>query len=79
MNNRYLKLQNVLSKGLQSNDDIITFSLESFAKEIDYLNQTELLTKLILEHSSIAKRLDEINKELSYSREILAEAQEVLN
>lgn len=75
MNNRYLKLQNVLSKGLQSNDDIITFSLESFAKEIDYLNQTELLTKLILEHSAIAKRLDEINKELSYSREILAEAQ----
>ena len=77
MNNRYLKLQKVLSTELQSNDDIIAYSLESFAKEIDYLNQTELLTKLILDHSAIAKRLDRFNKELSHSREILAEAQAI--
>ena len=77
MNNRYLQLQNVLSNGLQSDTEIIAYSLESFAKEIDYHNQTELLTKLILDHSAIAKRLDQLNKELTHSREALAEAQEI--
>lgn len=42
-----------------------------------YNNQTQLLTKLILDHSDIAKRLDQLNKELVHSREVLAEAQEI--
>lgn len=77
MNDRSLELQTVLSNNLSSNTDIISYSLESFAKEIDYNNQMKLLTKLILDHSDIAKRLDQLNKELTQSREVLAEAQEI--
>lgn len=77
MNNRYLMLQDILSNSLCLNADLKAYALESFAKEIDYHNQTELLTKLILDHSSIAKRLEQINKELAHSREVLAEAQEI--
>lgn len=77
MNNRYLMLQDILSNSLCLNADLKAYALESFAKEIDYHNQTELLTKLIVDHSSIAKRLEQINKELAHSREVLAEAQEI--
>ena len=77
MNNRYLQLQNVLSNGLHSDTEMAAYALESFAKEIDYTNQTELLTKLILDHSAIAKRLEQLNAELTHSREVLAEAQEI--
>ena len=48
MNNRYLKLQDILSNDQYSDEKIKAYALESFAKEIDYHNQTELLTKLIL-------------------------------
>jgi putative two-component system response regulator len=77
MSNQNLRLQDFLSNGFQSDDDIRAYALESFAKEIDYHNQTELLTKLLLDHSSIAKRLEQLNKELTHSREVLAEAQEI--
>lgn len=55
MNNRYLKLQDILSNDQYSDEKIKVYALESFAKEIDYHNQTELLTKLILDHAAIAK------------------------
>lgn len=77
MNNRNLQLQDILSNGLRSDTEMKTYALESFAKEIDYHNQTELLTKLILDYSSIAQRLEQLNKELTHSREVLAEAQEI--
>lgn len=77
MINRDLKLYDILSNSPISDKHIKTYALESFAKEIDYRNQTELLTKLILDHSSIAKRLEQLNKELSHNREMLAEAQEI--
>jgi len=77
MNNRNFQLQDILTNGLRSDAEIQAYALESFAKEIDYHNQTELLTKLILEHSAIAKRLEQLNKELTHSREVLAEAQEI--
>jgi putative two-component system response regulator len=77
MNNRYLKLQDVLSNELRVDTDIKTYALESFANEIDDHNQKELLTKLVLDHASIAKDLEQLNNELSHSREVLAEAQEI--
>lgn len=77
MNNRNLKLQDILSNKSQEDADIKAYAIESFAKEVDYYNQNELLTKLILEHSAAAKRLELLNKELSHSREMLAEAQEI--
>lgn len=77
MNNRYIKLQNILSDNSQVNADIRAYAIESFAREIDYCSENELLTKLILDHSTIAKRLELLNKELEYSRETLAEAQKI--
>jgi len=77
MKNRYLKLQNVLSSDLREDYDVKAFALESFAKDIDDQNQQELLTKLILDHASVAKNIEQLNKELSHSREVLAEAQEI--
>ena len=71
MNNRYLKLQDILSDGSQSEDDIKTYALGKLRKEIDYQNQTELLTKLVLDHSSITKRLEKAHKELVQHREML--------
>ncbi|NLB37258.1 MAG: HD domain-containing protein [Clostridiales bacterium] len=77
MNNRHLQLQGILSNGLHSDTEIIAYALESFAKEIDFQNQTELLPRLILDHSAIAKRLEQLNKELIHSREVLAQAQKI--
>lgn len=70
-------LQDILSKDLPSDEEIKAYALESFAKEIDYSNQTELLTKLILNHSAIAERLEQVNKELMHNQEVLVEAQEI--
>lgn len=70
-------VQAIISQGLQSVADLQGYVLEGFAKEIDHHHQTELLTKLILEHSLIAKRLEQLNKELTHSREVLAETQEI--
>ena len=69
MNNRHLSLHDVLSNGVRSDADLKAYALESFAKEIDYQNQTELLTKLILDHSSIAKSLEQLNTELGSTSE----------
>lgn len=76
MSNRYIRLQDILSGNSQV-DDIKVYAIESFAKEIDYNTQNQLLTDLILSHSSIAKRLEMLNKELEHSRETLAEAQQI--
>ncbi len=43
--------------------DLEKYALESFAKEIDYQNQNELLTELILDHAYIAKNLDRLVEE----------------
>lgn len=77
MNNGNIELQNILFNNANVDADIKAYAIESFAREIDYHNQTKLLTKLILDHSYIAKRLEQLNKELSHSREMLAEAQEI--
>jgi len=74
---RYLQMKDVICGVSGSEDEIMTYVLESFAKEVDYRNQTELLKKLILDYSAIAKRLEQLNRELMHSREVLAEAQEI--
>lgn len=77
MNNQDLKLQDILLKSSGNDDEIKAYALESFAKEIDFNHQTKLLTNLILEHANIAKKLEDLNIELSNSREALTEAQEI--
>lgn len=79
MNNRDLLLQNLLSGNIseKSNDELKTYCLESFAREVDYNIQNELLTRLILEHSSITRQLEVLYKQLSYSEEMLVEAQKI--
>lgn len=77
MSNRDLRLQKILSNDPLSDRDIKAYALESFATEIDYRIQTELLMKLILDHSSIAKRIERLNEELLQSRAMLSEAQEI--
>lgn len=77
MSIHYLKLHEILSNKDVTDADIKAHLLESFAKEIDLRHQTELLTRLILEHASIAKQLEDMNLELSNSREALTEAQEI--
>lgn len=77
MSNRDLRLQKILSNDPLSDRDIKAYALESFATEIDYRIQTELLMELILDHSSIAKRIERLNEELLQSRAMLSEAQEI--
>ncbi len=77
MKNRDIRLQEILSGRLMSETDFKIFALESFAKDIDHLKQKELLTKLILEHSSVARRLEDMNTELVRSRELLDEAHKI--
>ena len=72
-------LQNIVSGNLTGREanDIKEFFLESFAREVDYNIQKELLTRLVLDYSSITRRLELLNKELSLSEEMLVEAQEI--
>ncbi|NLV48086.1 MAG: HD domain-containing protein [Clostridiaceae bacterium] len=77
MKNRTFALQEILSGDKRSETDIKVYALESFAKEIDYQNQTELLTKLILNHATITKQIEQLNRELVHNREMLDEAQEI--
>ena len=77
MSDRNLRLQNILSNSPQAEGDIRKYALESFAKEIDYYNQNELMKKLILDHSAAAKRLEGLNKELQQRQAMLLEAQKI--
>lgn len=79
MNNRDLLLQAMSSDNLpeQRENYIKAYSLESFAKEVDYSIQTELLTRLILDHSDITRKLEKLNKKLSRSEKMLMEAQKI--
>lgn len=77
MINRNISLQEIFAGGMPADADLKAYALESFAKEIDRQYQARLLMKLVLDHSSIAKRLEQLNHELLQSREMLAEAQEI--
>ena len=77
MSQRYLKMQDVLATGRWEDTPGSIYALESFAREVDYHAQTKLLTTLILDHATIARRVEQLNQELAQSRERLAEAQEI--
>lgn len=70
-----LLLDNLISRN--RNDKLKAYCIESFAREVDHTIQNELLTRLILEHSSITRELEVLYKQLSYSEETLAEAQKI--
>jgi len=61
----------------QKNPLLQTYSLESFAKQVDAAIENELLKKLILDYASIAGQVEVLNKELIRSQEMLVEAQEI--
>ena len=63
MNRQNIHEEVIPSKDTYATINIEKYALESFAKEIDYQNQTKLLTKLILEHAYIAKNLDRLVEE----------------
>lgn len=77
--NKDLRLRDILADDNKENKEknIKVYALESFAKEIDSCIQTDMLRKLILDHASISKRLEEANKELSYNQEMLIDAQNI--
>jgi len=79
MKNSESLIQDILSKKKSSrdHDEVHAYALEGFAREIDYAITTELMTKLILDHSNIAKRIEELNEELEQSEENLLEAQKI--
>lgn len=70
MTNGNLELDNILNHKENLDDEIRMFAIESFAKQVDYEKQTELLTQLIHDHSRVAKKLEK-------SRKLLSEAQEI--
>lgn len=70
------RIENLFSSPLKE-EELKTYALEGFAREIDFQMQTELLTKLILEHSQIALRLEKLNKELLHHQEMLTEAHKI--
>lgn len=79
MNNHEILPQSLLSDSLSGtiNEELKAFCLESFAREVDHNIQNELLTRLILEHSSISRQLEVLYKRLSRSEEMLVEAQKI--
>jgi len=74
MTNGNLELDNILNHKESLDDEIRMFAIESFAKQVDYEKQTELLTQLILDHSTVAKKLETSNRKLEKSRKLLSEA-----
>lgn len=59
----------------QKLDEITAYCLESFAKEVDNHIQNELMRRLILDHSAIARQLEQLNSELKVREAMLIEAQ----
>lgn len=53
------------------------YALESFAQQVDDTIQKELLTRLILDHSSSARELEALNHNLRKSEAALKEAQQI--
>lgn len=57
--------------------ELTRYALEGFAIEVDAKIQSELLTKLILSHSEIARRLETAVETLRRSEAALKEAQQI--
>lgn len=79
MNKRVPPLRNLSPENRpeKKDDELMAYCIDSFAREVDYSIQNELLTRLILEHSSITRQLEVLNKQLSHSEEMLVEAHNI--
>lgn len=79
MTKKDILLQNFLKNniGEQKDTEILAYALESFAEQVDNKIQNELLTRLILNHSAVAKQLEILNAELAHREEIINEAQKI--
>lgn len=69
------RLQGCLGCGEEN--PIEEYALESFARQVDDNIQKELLTRLILDHSSIAREMEALYNNLSRSEAALKEAQQI--
>ena len=63
--------------GCGEENPIEEYALESFARQVDDTIQKELLTRLILDHSSIAREMEDLYNNLSRSEAALKEAQKI--
>ncbi|MGE4589502.1 MAG: HD domain-containing phosphohydrolase [Acidaminococcaceae bacterium] len=79
MNEQNMLLQKALAKNIAaSNDeDLALYALNQFGKEIDQKIQNELLTRLLMDYAVIARRIEDFNKQLAHSQEMLFEAQRI--
>ena len=58
-------------------DTLSLYALESYAIIVDNTIQNELLRKLVLSHSDIARQFEETNQRLKESEKLLTEAQHI--
>lgn len=79
MKNKKIIMQRALTKNIATckDEDLALYALEHFAKEIDQNIQSELLTRLLMDYAAIAKRIEDFNKQLARSQEMLFEAQSI--
>lgn len=72
-------LQQALVKNIATckDEDLALYALEQFAKEIDQNIQNELLTRLLIDYAVIARKIEDFNKQLEHSQEMLFEAQSI--
>lgn len=63
--------------GCGEENPIEEYALESFARQVDDNIQKELLTRLILDHSSIAREMEDLYNNLRRSEAALKEAQQI--
>ena len=73
-----ISLPKILSGNAQLRDETLReYALESFAREVDFSANEHLLTRLVLDHSRIAKRLEQLNRQLEHNQKLLDEAQQI--
>ena len=63
--------------GCGEENPIEEYALESFARQVDDNIQKELLTRLIIDHSSIAREMEDLYNNLRRSEAALKEAQQI--
>ena len=78
MMNNLFSLPGIISGITKPCDEALReYALESFAKEVDFSTNQHLLTRLVLDHSRIAKRLEQLNRKLEHNQKMLDEAQHI--
>ena len=78
MMNNLFSLPGIISGITKPCDEALReYALESFAREVDFSTNQHLLTRLVLDHSRIAKRLEQLNRKLEHNQKMLDEAQHI--